>query len=86
MDYILYQIFKTFFEYILKKHREKIDNPLKRVYVNKNENRITFKITSGYCLQLLTPETMKLFGSTENIITKDKNGENVPHLKDIRGG
>ena len=74
MDYILYQIFKTFFEYILKKHREKIDNPL-----------MTFKITSGYCLKLLTPETMKLFGSTENIVTKDKNGENVPHLKDIRG-
>ena len=27
------------------------------------------------------PETMKLLGSTENIITKDKNGENVPHLE-----
>ena len=24
---------------------------------------------------------MKLFGSTENKITKDKNGENVPHLE-----
>ena len=24
---------------------------------------------------------MKLLGSTENIITKDKNGENVPHLE-----
>ena len=28
----------------------------------------------------LTPEAMKLFGSIENKITKDKNGENVPHL------
>ena len=27
------------------------------------------------------PETMKLFGSTDNKITKDKNGENVPHLE-----
>ena len=27
------------------------------------------------------PETMKLLGSTENKITKDKNGENVPHLE-----
>ena len=26
---------------------------------------------------------MKLFGSTENKITKDKNGENVPHIEII---
>ena len=39
------------------------------------------KIKTGYYLQLLTPETMKLLGSTENKITKDKNGENVPHLE-----
>ena len=45
------------------------------------ENRITFKIKNGYSLELLTPETMKLLGSTENKITKDKNGENVPHLE-----
>ena len=32
-------------------------------------------------IQFLTPETMKLLGSTESEITKDKNGENVPHLK-----
>ena len=32
-------------------------------------------------LELLTPETMKLLESTENRITKDKNGENVPHLE-----
>ena len=31
--------------------------------------------------ELLTPEIMKLFGSTENKITKDKNGENEPHLE-----
>ena len=36
---------------------------------------------SGYSLELLRPETMKLFGSTENKITKDKKGENVPHLE-----
>ena len=49
--------------------------------MNKIENRITFKIKTGYYLELLTPETMKLLGSTENKITKDKNGENVPHLE-----
>ena len=47
--------------------------------MNKIENRDTFKIRNGYTLELLTPETMKLLGSTENKITKDKNGENVPH-------
>ena len=52
-----------------------------QIYVNKLENRVTFKIKNEYSLELLTPETMKLFGSTENKITKDKNGENVPHLE-----
>ena len=51
------------------------------IYINKVENRITFKIKNGYYLELLTAETMKLLGSTESIITKDKNGENVPHLE-----
>ena len=44
-------------------------------------NSVTFKIKNGYSLELLTPETMKLHGSAENKITKDKNGENVPHLE-----
>ena len=69
------------FEYILEKHGEDIDEPSVLIYINKIENRITFKIKDGYCLELLTPETMKLLGSTENKITKDKNGENVPHLE-----
>ena len=51
------------------------------MYVNGIENRITFKIKNGYYLELLTPETMKLLGSTETKITKSKNGENVPHLE-----
>ena len=46
----------------------------------KIENRITFKINTGYYLKLLTPETMKLLGSTKTKITKDQNGENVLHL------
>ena len=68
------------FECILKKHIESVDNPSIKIYVNKIENKITFKIKNGYYLELLTPETMKLLGSTETKITKDKNGENVPHL------
>ena len=74
---------QDYFEYILKKHRESVDNPLIRIYVNKTENRITFKIKNGYYLELLTPETMKLLGSTNSKIAKDKNGENVPHLENV---
>ena len=51
------------------------------MYVNRIENRITFKIKSGYYLELLTPETIKLLGSTESKIAKDRNGETVPHLE-----
>ena len=47
----------------------------------KIENSITFKIKKEYYLELLTPETMKLLGSTKSKITKDKNGENVPYLE-----
>ena len=72
---------QDYFEYILKKQGENIDNPSVKIYVNKIENRITFSIKNGYSLELLTPETMKLFGSTENKITKDRNVENVPHLE-----
>ena len=59
---------QDYFEYILKKHSESVDNPSIRIYVNKIENRIMFKIKSGYYLQLLTPETMKLLGSAETKI------------------
>ena len=45
------------------------------------ENRIKFKIQAGHYLELLRPETMKLFGITKNKITKDENGENVPYLE-----
>ena len=72
---------QDYFEYILKKHSESVDNASVRMYINRIENRTTFKIKNGYYLELLTPETMKLLGSTESKITKDKNGENFPHLE-----
>ena len=72
---------QDYFEYILKKHSQSVDNPPIRIYVNRIENTITFKIRSGYYLELLTPETMKLLGSAESKITKDKNGGNVPRLE-----
>ena len=77
MGRVPYQIFKI----ILKKHRKNIDKPSVKIFVNKTENRITFKIKNGYSIELLTPETMKLLRSTENKITKVKNGEDVRHLE-----
>ena len=68
---------QDYFEYILKKHRENIDKPSVKIYVNKIDNRITFKIKNGYSLELLTSETMKLLGSTENKISRDKNTKTV---------
>ena len=65
MSCILYQIFKTI-QHILKEHNEKIDNPSVRIYVNKIGNRITFTIKTGYYLELLTPETIKLLVNTAN--------------------
>ena len=72
---------QDYFEYILKKHSEGVDNPSVRMYISRIENRITFKVKNGYYLKLLMPETMKLLGSTESKITKDKNGKNVPHIE-----
>ena len=51
------------------------------IYINKIENRITFKIKTGCYLDFSVPETMKFFGNTKNKINKDKNGKSVPHLE-----
>ena len=72
---------QDYFGDILKKHSENVDSPSIRIYVNKIENRIKFKIKNGYYLELLTLESMKLLGNTESKITKAKNGKNVPHLE-----
>ena len=71
---------QDYFNLKKKKHGENTNKPTVQIYVNKTENRIRFNIKDEYSLELLTPETMKLLGSSKNKITKDKNGENVPHL------
>ena len=71
---------RSFWKYD-KKAWGKTVNHSTKIYTNKIENRITFKIKKGYYLELLTPETLKLLGSTISKITKDKNGENFPYLE-----
>ena len=73
------QDIQDYFEYMLKKHGEAFSDPSIKIYVNKVENRVTFKL--GYYLEFLTPETIKLLGSTESKITKDENRENILHLE-----
>ena len=74
-------MFKIILSIFKKRHGEDIGKPSIQIYVNKIENRVRFKIRNGYSLELLTPKTMKLLGSTKNKLTKDKNGKNVPHLE-----
>ena len=67
-------------EFIIKEHETLTENPPVQIYPNKIKNRFVFKIKTGYKLELLTPETMKLLGSTEKDVDKDKNGEIVSKL------
>ena len=57
------------------------ENPPIQVYPNKIKNRIVFKIKTGYKLELLTVETMRLLGSGKKEVDKDKDGKNVPKLE-----
>ena len=54
-----------FFEFIIKKHETLTENPPVQIYPNKIKNRIVFKLKTGYKLELLTPETVRLLGSTK---------------------
>ena len=78
---IFYIRYSRLFWIYIKKHAEKIFNPSIRIYINKIENRTTFKIKTGYYLELSTPETIKLLASTRSKIPKDKNDEDVPYLE-----
>ena len=78
---IVYVRYLRLFWTFCQKTWKKDCNSLIQIYINKIENKITFKIKTGYYPEILTPETMKLLGSTTDKITKDKDGENVPHLE-----
>ena len=57
---------QDYIEYIIKKHETLTTIPPIRVYISRVNNRLVFKIKDGYRLELQTPETMKLFGSSKN--------------------
>ena len=68
---------QDYFECNFKKNVENIDKPLVQMYIDRTKNRITVGIKDISTLELSTKETIKLLGSTESKITKDKNGENL---------
>ena len=70
-------------EFIIKKHKTLIENRPVQIYPNRIKNRIVFKIKTGYKLELLSPETMKLLGSTKKDVDQDENGKDVPKLKSV---
>ena len=59
------------------------ENPPIQIYPNKIKTRIVFKINAGNKLELLSPESMKLLGSTKEDQVKDKDGEGVPKLESV---
>ena len=64
---------------ILLKNETFTNNPPVEIYIIINENIITFEIKTGYDLEILIIETMKLLGTTKDKTDKDKNSKNVPH-------
>ena len=74
---------QDYFEFIIKKHETLTENPPVQIYSNKIEKRIIFKIKTGYKLELLTPETMRLLGSAKKAVDKYKDGEIVPKLESL---
>ena len=75
---------QDYFEFIIKKHETLTENPPVQIYPNKIKNRIVFKIKTGYKLELLSLETMKLLGSTKKMLTMikmEKMCQNQNHFK-----
>ena len=74
---------QNYFEYIIKKHENIADVSPVLIYVNEINNRIVWKIKSGYKLELLSKETMKSLRSSTDTIDGDRNSELVPKLESV---
>ena len=74
---------QDYIEYIIKKHETIGENAPILIYANTINNRIVFKIKTGYKSELLSKETMKLLGSTKYITDANKNSENVPRFENV---
>ena len=85
-SYEISQIQNYFLDEVIKKHKSNVksnEQPPILIYANRILNRVTFRIKTGYKLELLTDETMRLLGDGA-ILGTTKNGENVPSLEIVR--
>ena len=75
-----------FLDEVIKKHESNVtsneQSPI-LIYAKRILNRVSFRINTGYKLELLTNETMRLSGDV-SIIDTAKNGENVPKPETVR--
>ena len=76
---------QDYFAFIIKKHETLTEDLPVQIYPNKIKNRIVFKIKTGYKLELLTLETMRLLGCThtKKDVDADNNGKIVPKLESV---
>ena len=72
---------QNYFEFIIKKYEALTENQPIQIYPNKIKNRIIFIVKTGYKLELLSTETLKLLGSTKKDVDKDKIREDVAKLE-----
>ena len=80
MDHLFCIRYSRLFGVYHQKNEIVNDNPPIRIYVNKIENKITFKIKTGYYLELSTLETIMLLGSTKKKMTKDEKWWKMYHI------
>ena len=81
MDCIQFLTFKITLNLSSRNTKTLAENPPIQIYPNKIKNRIVFKVKTGYKLQFLSLETMKLLESTKKDVDKGKDGEDVPKLE-----
>ena len=74
---------QDYFEIIIKKNETLTEDLPIEIYPNKIKNRIFFKIKTGYKLELLTPEIMRLLRSTKKDVDADKYVEILPKLESV---
>ena len=74
---------QDYFEFIIKKHETLTENPPVQIHPNKIKNIIVFNVKTGYKLELLPSETMKLLGTRNKGVDQSKDGEDVPKLETV---
>ena len=74
---------QDYIEYTIKKQESLTEIPPIHVYIYRINSRSVFKAKDGCKLELQTPKTMELLGSTEKLIEKTKNWQKLPSLEEI---